>query len=253
MSAETNRGRAPAAAAVELRPADGRIPTRMDWLDARGSFPMGPHPRDPANTHFGLLYVHQEDRIAPQSGFPSHPHREVEVVTWVLSGALEHRDNTGSEGVIKPGIAQHMSAGSGIVHSEMNPFDEQAHVIQMWIAPAESGGDPYYSDIEVSEALEGGDLVPVASGRIDAPAQLRQDAATLWAARPEPGDALILPDAPFVHLFCARGTLELEGAGRLEAGDAARLRSAGAREVRAGSDGCELLAWEMWRELGGTG
>lgn len=237
---------------IELRPADERIPTKMDWLDARGSFPMGGHSPDPSNTHFGLLYVHQEDRIAPHSGFPPHPHREVEVVTWVLEGALEHRDNTGGEGVIKPGMAQHMSAGSGIVHSEMNPFDEPAHVIQMWVAPDQGGGDPYYSDIDLGEALGGG-LVAVASGRRDdAPARLRQEAATLWAARLGHDEAVTVPDAPYVHLFCARGSLDLEGGSSLGAGDAARLRSAGERRVEAGSDGCELLAWEMWRELGGS-
>jgi redox-sensitive bicupin YhaK (pirin superfamily) len=215
---------------------------------------MGPHPRDPENTHFGLLYVHQDDRIEPHSGFPPHPHREVEVVTWVLEGALEHRDNTGGEGVIKPGMAQHMSAGSGIVHSEMNPFDERAHVIQMWVAPDEAGGDPYYSDIDVGEALGGGDLVAIASGRTDdAPARLRQGAATLWAAGLRPGETVSIPDAPFVHLFCARGALQLEGSGPLGAGDAARLRSAGERRVEAGGAGCELLAWEMWRELGRSG
>lgn len=235
---------------VEIRPAASRIRTRMDWLDARGSFPMGRHPAEPDNTHFGLLYVHQEDRIAPRSGFPPHPHRDVEVVTWVLGGALEHRDDTGGEGVIRPGQAQHMSAGTGVVHSEMNPFAEEAHVVQMWVAPDEAGGEPYYSDIDLGTALDGGALVAVASGgRTEAPAKLRQAEATLWAGRPGPAVAVNLPDAPFVHLFCARGELSLEGGERLGAGDVARLRSAGRLALTASAEGCELLAWEMHAEL----
>jgi redox-sensitive bicupin YhaK (pirin superfamily) len=220
----------------------------MDWLDARGSFPMGHHPRDPENTHFGLLYVHQEDRIAPRSGFPPHPHREVEVVTWVLDGALEHRDSNGGEGVIRAGGAQHMSAGAGITHSEMNPFDSEAHLVQMWIAPDQRGGEPYYSDIELGDRLGRGGWVVVASGREpEPPATLRQAAATLWAARPQPGSTLTLPEAPFVHVFCTRGTIAIAGAGELWAGDAARLRGAGPRGVSG--DG-ELLAWEMHVDLG---
>ncbi len=244
------------AGPVEIRRSDSRIPTRIDWLDARGSFPMGHHPRDPENTHFGLLYVNQEDRIAPQSGFPNHPHREVEVVTWILEGALEHRDDTGGHGVIRPGQAQHMSAGRGVQHSETNPFDEQAHVVQMWVAPDEGGGEPSYADVDVSDVLAGGGLAVIASGREpDPPARLRQGSATLWAARLSAGDSVELPDAPFVHLFVTRGGVELEDGGELEdgaglgQGDAARLRAAGARRLKGTEDGSEILAWEMHAEL----
>lgn len=240
----------PGPGAIEIRRSSERIETSMGWLDALSSFPMGHHPPDPANTHFGLLFVHQEDRIAPRSGFPPHPHREVEVVTWVLEGRLEHSDNQGGQGVIGPGQAQHMSAGAGIQHSEMNPFDEQTHLLQMWVAP-DSSGDPYYADIDLGDTLDGGELVPVASGREPgAVAEMRQKDATLWVARPLPGSSLALPEAPFLHLFCARGSLTLEGAGALAAGDAARLRDAGPRRVSPGAEGCELLAWEMHAERG---
>lgn len=92
---------------IELRRSEDRIRTDMGWLQARGSFPMGHHPPDPDNTHFGLLYVHQENRIAPHSGFPAHPHRGVEVVTWMLEGALEHGDSIGASGVIEAGHTIH--------------------------------------------------------------------------------------------------------------------------------------------------
>ncbi len=211
---------------------------------------MGHHPRDPENTHFGLLYVHQEDRIAPQSGFPTHPHREVEVVTWILEGALEHRDDTGAQGVIRPGQAQHMSTGSGIQHSEMNPFDEPAHVVQMWVAPDQPGGAPYYSDVDVAAALADGGLVPIASGREpEPPARLRQKDATLWAVRLPENEAIELPDAPFLHVFVTRGAVELEGDHALGQGDAARLRAAGPLGVTGSDDGSEILVWEMHAEL----
>lgn len=235
---------------VEIRHSDSRIPTQMDWLDARGSFPMGHHPRDPENTHFGLLYVHQEDRIAPRSGFPTHPHREVEVVTWILEGTLEHRDDTGSHGVIRPGQAQHTSAGRGAQHSEMNSFDEPAHVVQMWVAPDESGGDPHYTDVDVADALADGGLVAIASGREGgAPARLRQAGATLWAARPAGSDPIELPDAPYVHVFVTRGEVTLAGERSLGQGGAARLRSAGPLTVTGVADDAEILVWEMHEEL----
>ena len=238
---------------IEIRRSDTRVATQLDWLDARGSFPMGHHPRDPENTHFGLLYVHQEDRIAPRAGFPTHPHRAVEVVTWILEGALEHRDNTGGHGVIRPGQAQHMSTGTGVQHSEMNPFDEPAHVVQMWITPDESGGEPYYADVEVSAALSAGGLVAIASGRLDdAPARLRQKDATLWAARLSNTDTIELPDAPFVHVFVTRGAVTLAGGHSLEQGDAARLRSAGQPAVGGAGSDAEILVWEMHAELSPT-
>jgi hypothetical protein len=212
---------------------------------------MGHHPRDPENTHFGLLYVHQEDRIAPHAGFPTHPHREVEVVTWILDGALEHRDSIGGHGVIGPGQAQHMSTGTGVQHSEMNSFDEPAHVVQMWVAPDQTGGEPYYEDIDVAAELAAGGLVAIASGRLDdAPAQLRQKGATLWAARPAGAGSIELPDAPFVHLFVTRGAVALGSGHALEQGDAARLRSAGPLSVTGTGDDAEILVWEMHTELG---
>ncbi|MGI9557608.1 MAG: pirin family protein [Solirubrobacterales bacterium] len=244
-----NKGSERGRNGIEIRRADTRIPTDLGWLEARGSFPMGHHPRDPENTHFGLLYVHQEDRIAPQSGFPTHPHRQVEVVTWILEGALEHRDDTGGQGVIRPGQAQHMSAGTGVQHSEMNPFGEEAHVVQMWVAPDEAGGDPYYADVDVAKELAAGGLVAIASGRLDdPPARLRQKEATLWAARLDASDSVDLPGAPFVHVFVTRGAVHLDGE-TLRQGDAARLRAAGVMPVSGAEDGSELLTWEMHAEL----
>ena len=104
---------------VDIRRSDERMATQIDWLDSRHSFSFGPH-YDANNTHFGLLLVSNHDIIKPDTGFSTHPHRDMEIVTWVLRGELEHKDSEGHTGIIHPGLAQRMSAGTGIFHSEMN-------------------------------------------------------------------------------------------------------------------------------------
>src|SRR4028118_1761718 len=123
------------APAVDVRRRDSRFTTRIGWLDSKHSFSFGPH-RDPRNTHFGLLLVSNDDVVAAGSGFDTHPHRDMEIITWVLDGELEHKDSEGNRGRIYPGRAQRMSAGSGIWHSEMNPRgDADVRLVQMWVVP----------------------------------------------------------------------------------------------------------------------
>ena len=120
---------------IDIRRADTRFHTEIDWLDSWHSFSFGNH-YDPTNTHHGLLLVLNDDVIAPGGGFGTHPHRDMEIVTWVLDGALEHRDSEGNHGVISPGLAQRMSAGRGIRHSEVNASTtEPVHLLQMWVPP----------------------------------------------------------------------------------------------------------------------
>jgi quercetin 2,3-dioxygenase len=125
---------------IDIRRAADRDATRISWLDSKHSFSFGGH-YDPANTHHGLLLVNNDDRVAPGSGFETHPHRDMEIVTWVLRGSLVHQDSTGNSGVIYPGLAQRMSAGRGILHSEKNDswrltgtesHSEPVHFVQMW-------------------------------------------------------------------------------------------------------------------------
>ena len=104
---------------VDVRRADERFATKISWLDSKHSFSFGPH-YDPHNTHHGLLLVNNDDTVDPGTGFETHPHRDMEIVTWVLRGSLVHQDSTGHSGVIYPGLAQRMSAGKGILHSEKN-------------------------------------------------------------------------------------------------------------------------------------
>ncbi len=231
-------------AATAVREGAARFRTGLPWLDSRHSFSFGQH-YEPANTHFGLLLVSNDDVVAPGSGFSTHPHRDMEIVTWVLEGELVHQDSEGHHGLITPGLAQRMSAGSGILHSEVNTAAAPVRFVQMWVVPDTEGDAPGYAQHDISAALDAGGLVPVASGRDhDAAISLRQRDAVLHAARLQAGQRLVLPDAPYVHLYVARGTVTLDGAGTLREGDAARLAAGGGPEVTA-SAAAELLVWEM--------
>ena len=157
---------------VDIRPAADRFATKIDWLDSKHSFSFGHH-YDPANTHHGVLLVNNDDVVAPGTGFETHPHRDMEIVTWVLRGQLVHQDSQGHNGVIYPGLAQRMSAGTGILHSEKNDawritgdtqHDEPVHFVQMWVVPDEQGISPGYEQLEIGDELLRGGLVPVASG-----------------------------------------------------------------------------------------
>src|SRR5437762_2180880 len=159
-------------APVVVRRAADRAATRLDWLDSKHSFSFGRH-YDPSNTHHGLLLVNNDDVVSPGTGFETHPHRDMEIVTWVLTGSLVHQDSTGTSGVIYPGLAQRMSAGTGILHSEKNDswtlaggphHDEPVHFVQMGAAPDEGGITPGYEQLEIEDQLLRGGLVPVASG-----------------------------------------------------------------------------------------
>ncbi len=235
-----------AQSAVEIRRKDSRFHTQAGWLDSRHSFSFSHH-YDPLNIHHGLLLVHNDDIVKPNSGFRTHPHRDMEIVTWVLEGELEHKDSEGNSGLLYPGLAQRMSAGTGIWHSEMNPQgDKDVHFIQMWVPPDQESITPGYEQLDINGQLNNGELVPIASGRgHQAAISIRQKGAVLWGGRLQPGKTALVPDAPYVHVFVAKGSAELEGAGQLEAGDEARLTAAGVRRLTAGKDrGAEVLIWE---------
>jgi redox-sensitive bicupin YhaK (pirin superfamily) len=232
---------------IEVRRADTRFHTRLPWLDSHHSFSFSRH-YDPANTHHGLLLVSNDDVVRAGTGFSTHPHQDMEIVTWVLDGELEHKDSEGNRGIIYPGLAQRMSAGTGIWHSEMNPSgDDDVHFVQMWVLPDTERINPGYEQLDINEQLDRGGLVPVASGRgHDAAIAIRQRHAVLWAGRLGPDEVVRVPDAPHVHVFVARGGATLEGAApdALSAGDAVRLTGAGDLCLTAGRSGAEVLIWE---------
>jgi redox-sensitive bicupin YhaK (pirin superfamily) len=246
-------------ARTEIQRAADRPRTNLGWLDSSHSFSFGPH-YDARNTHHGVLLVNNDDRVEAGTGFETHPHRDMEIITWVLQGSLVHQDSEGNSGVLYPGLAQRMSAGTGIRHSEKNDswrlgglrHDEPVHFVQMWVVPDERGIEPGYEQLEIDEELLRGGLVPVASGmrRHESVAAIRikNRFAALHAARLQPGGTVELPEAPWLHLFVARGAVDLEGAGALSAGDAVRFTGTGGQHVTA-SEPAEVLLWEMHATL----
>ena len=229
---------------IDVRRADTRPHTKMGWLDSRHSFSFGHH-HDPTNTHHGLLLVSNDDRVAAGTGFSTHPHQDMEIITWVLSGRLEHKDSEGNRGELFPGLAQRMSAGTGIWHSEMNPSrDEDVHFVQMWVLPDTERITPGYEQLDINAELDRGGLQPIASGQgHDAAISIRQRDAVLWGGRLKPGETVTVPEGRNVHLFVAKGDLDLEGAGGLGEGDAVRLQGAGSPRLTAGASGAETLIW----------
>jgi redox-sensitive bicupin YhaK (pirin superfamily) len=229
---------------IDVRPATSRFATEAGWLHSRHSFSFGHH-YDPANTHHGLLLVHNDDRVDPGTGFQTHPHRDMEIITWVLEGQLEHKDTLDNRGLIYPGLAQRMSAGRGIWHSEMNASGgEPVRFVQMWVLPDTPSVDPGYEQLDVNTDLDRGGLVPIASGQgHDAAIAIRQRDAVLWGGRLKVGEAVPVPDAPRAHVFVAVGSATLEGAGSLQEGDAVRLSGAGSPTLTAGPAGAEVLIW----------
>jgi redox-sensitive bicupin YhaK (pirin superfamily) len=246
---------------VDVRRAADRFATRTSWLDSKHSFSFGHH-HDSANVHHGLLLVNNDDVVDANTGFETHPHRDMEIVTWVMRGSLVHQDSTGHSGIIYPGLAQRMTAGSGILHSEKNDSwrleadrsQEPVHFVQMWVLPDESGVTPGYEQLEIDGELLDGGLVPVASGMPEhadhAAIRIRNRYAALHAARPTAGQTVELPDAPYVHLFVPRGSVELEGTGTLGTGDAVRFTATGGQRITASED-AEVLVWEMHAGLAG--
>ncbi|WBB80710.1 pirin family protein [Micromonospora sp. WMMD882] len=246
---------------VDIRRSAERFTTDIAWLDSKHSFSFGHH-HDPDNTHHGLLLVNNDDIVRPGTGFDTHPHRDMEIVTWVLQGSLVHQDSTGHSGIIYPGLAQRMTAGRGILHSEKNDswrlegdrHTEPVHFVQMWVLPDEARVTPGYEQLEIDAELLGGGLVPVASGldKHDGAAaiRIRNRHAGLYAARLQPGGGVDLPDAPFVHLFVARGAVDLEGSGPLGTGDAVRFTATGGQRVTA-TEPAEILVWEMHATIAG--
>jgi redox-sensitive bicupin YhaK (pirin superfamily) len=243
---------------VSIHRGADRRQTRTGWLHGRHSFDTGVDPRG-ADTHHGVLVVSNHDTIAPRSGFETHPHRNMEIVTWVLEGALVHQDSEGHTGLIYPNLAQRMTAGSGIWHSEKNDrpaggpdAGQSLDLIQMWVVPDEPEVAPGYEQLELDPSAIQGQLAVVASGmarhRDQAAIRIRNRHAALHVARLQPGEAVAVPDAPLVHVYVARGRTDLEAAGSLDAGDAARLTAAGERRLAA-TEPSEILIWEMHASL----
>lgn len=176
----------------ERRAAEERGHYNHGWLDTRHTFSFGSY-FDKRHMGFRSLRVINEDIINPGGGFGMHPHRNMEIITYIISGALEHKDSLGNSGVLRPGMIQRMSAGSGIVHSEFNhSADEAVHLLQIWIEPAIREIDPSYEDLKFDLAGNRGRLVNLAGSGVAGAAHINQDAA-LHAARLDADSDITLP------------------------------------------------------------
>ena len=158
---------------LQIRRSEDRGHNKISWLDSRFTFSFDRY-YDPDHTQFRSLRVINEDVVAPGGGFPTHPHRDMEILTWILDGALEHRDNTGGSGVIRPGELQHMTAGGGVMHSEFNPSQKNpVHLLQIWLLPDRKNLKPEYEQVAFTDAELRGKFNLVAGPK--APATIHQD------------------------------------------------------------------------------
>ncbi|MGY0486761.1 pirin family protein [Streptomyces sp. WG-D5] len=197
-------------------------------IDSRHAFSFGPH-YDPDNLRFGAILACNEERLAPGAGFDEHPHSHTEIVTWVVTGELTHRDSTGHESVVRPGDVQRLSSGGGVRHVERNDGVEPLTFIQMWLAPRDPGGDPVY---EVVHGIA--DSTPYDVPAADAMLHVRRLAA---------GERGEIPDAAHVYVHVVHGEVRLADA-ELSDGDAARITAESGLDVLARTPS-HLLIWEM--------
>ncbi len=230
---------------IKVRPAGERGKTRTDWLDSRHTFSFGDY-FDQQHMGFGSLRVINEDRVVPGGGFPTHSHRDMEIITYVLEGAVAHKDSTGTSTVIRPGEVQRMTAGTGISHSEYNASqNEPVHFLQIWIVPDEIGLVPDYEQKPFSLDKHRGTWTLVASkdGR-DGSITVHQN-VDVWAARLSTEEQAAFRSKPNRRgwIQMARGAGMLNGT-LLRPGDGAAVSQEDVLEVGAVED-AEMLLFDL--------
>ena len=228
-----------------FRPSEERGRTNSGWLDSRHSFSFGRY-YDPGHTGFGALRVINEDRVSPGAGFDTHGHKDMEIVSYVLAGALEHKDSVGSGSVIRPGEVQRMTAGGGIRHSEFNHSKtDPVHFLQIWITPEREGLEPGYEQKAFTKADRRGKLCLLGSreGR-EGSVTIHQD-VDLYTSLLEPEGSVTfeIREARKVWLQLARGSLEANGQ-TLRAGDGLGLCGEGKLSITA-ADTAEFLLFDL--------
>jgi redox-sensitive bicupin YhaK (pirin superfamily) len=230
---------------IKVRQGEQRGASNLGWLDSKHSFSFADY-YDPANMGFRALRVINEDKVAGGKGFGTHPHRDMEIISYVLDGALEHKDSIGTGSVIRPGEVQRMTAGTGVAHSEYNHSkSDPVHFLQIWIVPQARGLKPSYEQKVIPEAGRRGKLTVIASpdGR-DGSVTVHQD-MTLSTALLSPGDRVMfsIGDGRGAWVQVARGALKL-GDVTLRAGDGAAIEKE--REVTLeATEACEVLVFDL--------
>ena len=230
---------------ITIRKSVDRGHANHGWLDARHTFSFANY-YHPDHMGFRSLRVMNEDRINPGAGFPTHPHQDMEIITYVLEGALAHKDSTGGGGIIHPGTVQYMSAGTGVQHSEFNASDtDPLHLYQIWIEPDKKGATPRYEERKIGDAREGElALIASADGR-DGSFKIHQD-ADLYAARVREGESLAHAFKPgrFGWLQIAKGGVELPEGSIMQGGDGAKIERAEKISFKALAD-AEVLLFDL--------
>jgi len=227
---------------ITVRKAHERGHANHGWLDTYHTFSFADY-QDPEHTNFGTLRVLNEDRVAPGAGFGTHQHRDMEIITYVLEGALEHKDSMGSVGVIRPGDVQRMSAGSGILHSEYNASKtDKVHFLQVWIFPQTKNLTPSYEQKHFDEA-DGWQLL-VTDGPANGELKIHQD-AKLYRAIMKDGQMLpyALRNRRRVYLQVARGLVGVNGT-ELRGGDGVAVEQENQLTVKANSE-AEVLLFDL--------
>jgi redox-sensitive bicupin YhaK (pirin superfamily) len=230
---------------ISLRRHDERGRTELGWLDSRHTFSFGSY-RDRQHVGFRALRVINEDRVAPGQGFAAHSHRDMEIVSYVLDGALEHKDSLGNGAVLRPGEVQRISAGTGITHSEFNPSPTQSvHFLQIWLLPERDGLPPAYEQRFFPSAEKQGRLrLVLSSDGSDGSVRVHQD-ARLYVSHLGAADTVVYDVEPGRHawLQIASGAITLNGQ-PLMAGDGAALSDE--RRLEIGADtGSEILLFDL--------
>jgi len=215
---------------LQVRPSEERGHNKISWLDSRFTFSFDQY-YDPKHVHFRALRVLNEDVVAPGQGFGMHPHRDMEILTWILEGALEHRDSTGGSGIIRPGELQHMTAGTGVMHSEFNPSTKTpTHLLQIWLLPKQKGLKPSYEQLSFSDAELRGRFHHVAGP--NAPITIHQDADLHIARLDQDANVTHTLERGNGWLQVARGTVRVNGKD-LNAGDGAAISNEARVQVEA--------------------
>jgi quercetin 2,3-dioxygenase len=229
----------------EIRRSNERGHADHGWLQSRHSFSFADY-HDPEHVHFGPLRVINEDRVAPGAGFGTHGHRDMEIVSYVLEGALAHKDSTGTSSVIRPGDVQRMSAGSGVRHSEFNASaSELVHFLQIWIIPDATGIAPSYEEKHFSVQDRRGKLCLIAApDQADGAVLMHQD-ARIHAGLFDAAEHASFPvrDGRMTYVHVARGALHVAGL-HLEAGDGLKITDPGDIEIREGKS-AEVLVFDL--------
>src|SRR5262245_5390578 len=230
---------------ISKRPAEARGATRFDWLDSRHTFSFADY-RDPAHMGFRALRVINADFIEPGKGFGQHPHRDAEILSYVLEGRLQHRDSMGNGSVIEAGDLQYMSAGTGVTHSEFNPSpDERTHLLQIWILPDRSGGAPRYAEKALGTAAKPNATTLLFAGKPrDGAVGIRAD-ADVYVGKLDAGKRAVHRPArgrgAWLHQIA--GNINVGGE-TLGPGDGAAIEDADAIEI-ASSSGAEFLLFDL--------